>query len=401
MACVGLVSCVSRKQKKAAKAKDLYVSALFSKSRKYVERHCDRWYVLSAKHGLVHPNQVVEPYEDTLNTKPTKERKLWAEEVWSDLKKELEITDNVVFLAGNRYREYLIPKIHSYGCYVDVPMEGKSIGKQLQWLTQQEQKSSRDVDMERLYSALIRLEKWSGQKRLLAECTGHSKWPKSGIYFFFEPDEFRQNKTELRVVRVGTHGVSKGSKATLWNRLRTHRGTTSGSGNHRSSIFRLHVGAALSARDQALAVSTWGVGQTADADTRNREQNLESAVSAYIGKMCILWVAVEDMPGPASDRAYLERNLIGLLVGQAGAIDQPSRNWLGLYSPDKRIRRSGLWNLDFLNYEYSPDFLDVLDEYVSITVNETSRPANSIAPKDWYKNERNRLARSQLSLFED
>ncbi len=401
MACVGLISCVSRKQDKAIEAKDLYVSALFNKSRKYVEQHCDRWYVLSAKYGLVDPNQVVEPYEETLNTKPQKERQRWAENVWNDLREKIDVRDKVLILAGARYREHLLPKIVEYGCSVDVPMEGKSIGKQLQWLSRQEREPSREQDLERLYGALERLEKRIGKKRVLAECTGQHGWPKSGIYFFYEPGEMRRNGTNLRIVRVGTHGVSRGSKATLWNRLRTHRGTTAGTGNHRSSIFRLHVGAALSAREPGMAVPSWGVGQTAEAEIRSHEQKLERAVSEYIGKMCILWLAVEDIPSPASDRAYLERNLIGLLVGQAGAIDLPSRDWLGLHSPDKRIRSSGLWNLDFLYYQYSPDFLDVLDEYVSVTVNEQQPPSNSIAPEDWYMNERNGVKRSQLPLFRE
>ena len=374
MACVGLISCVSRKQDKATEAKDLYVSALFNKSRKYVEQHCDRWYVLSAKYGLVDPNQVVEPYEETLNTKPQKERQRWAEMVWSDLREKLDARDKVLILAGARYREYLLPKIIEYGCSVDVPMEGKSIGKQLQWLSQQEQNHLEKKDLERLYGC------WGGSKIGLAEyvysrsAQARMVGLKSGIYFFFEPGEMRPNGANLRIVRVGTHGVSRGSKATLWNRLRTHKGTTAGSGNHRSSIFRLHVGAALSAREPSLAVPSWGVGQTADAEIRSHEQRLERAVSEYIGKMNVLWLAVEDMPSPASDRAYLERNLIGLLVGQAGAVDLPSRDWLGLHSPDKRIRSSGLWNLDYLCYQYSPDFLDVLDEYVSVTVNERQPP---------------------------
>ncbi len=401
MASVGLISCVSRKRAHATVARGLYDSPLFTKARDYIEHRCNRWYILSAKYGLVLPSQVIEPYEETLNTKSRAERERWAARVWKQLRPHLSFDDEVVILAGERYRQFLLPRITEYGCAVDVPMEGKSIGSQLRWLSQQLRQPSRERDLEQLYDSLKRLEKGLGGKRLLSACSGQQDWPKSGVYVFFEPRECRRGRIEPRVVRVGTHGVSRGSRATLWNRLRTHRGTGDGHGNHRSSIFRLHVGAALAARDQRLAVPSWSIGQAADAGIRKDEQALERAVSQHIGAMSILWIAVEDEPSPASDRAYLERNLIGLLVGRTGPIDIPSHDWLGLSSPDERIRNSGLWNLDFLDYPYSSGFVDVLDEYVSVTIGEKRPPPKSIAPRDWYRNDRQRVPRNQLSLFGD
>ena len=137
MARVGLVSCVSRKRSEAAEAADLYESALFKKAREYVERHCDRWYVLSAKYGLVDPRRVIEPYEETLNTKPRAEREQWASRVWTDLQSKLNQGDRVILLAGERYREDLVPQLVQYGCTVEVPMKGLRIGRQLQWLSRQ------------------------------------------------------------------------------------------------------------------------------------------------------------------------------------------------------------------------------------------------------------------------
>lgn len=137
MAIVGLVSCVSRKGAQAAKARDLYVSPLFTKARKYVEERCDTWYILSAKFGLVGPTQVIDPYEETLNTKPRAEREQWALRVWADLSTHLHAGDRVIILAGKRYREYLIPRMVELGCMLEVPMEGMGIGKQLQWLSRQ------------------------------------------------------------------------------------------------------------------------------------------------------------------------------------------------------------------------------------------------------------------------
>jgi hypothetical protein len=399
MAHIGLLSCVSKKRPNAVEAKDLYTSALFVKSRKFVEQHCDTWFILSAKYGLIEPTDVIEPYEETLNKKSRRERAEWADRVWAVLCQRIKPNDRITILAGERYRESLIPLMTDYGCKVDIPMKGLAIGRQLQWLSHRIEQPYKGRDVEQFYQAIRRLESGVGGKRLMSECTGHHKWPNSGVYFFFEPGELRANTADPRVVRVGTHGVSRGSSATLWNRLRTHRGTSNGLGNHRSSIFRLHIGAAISARDPDAMVASWGVGQTANSILRKSEESLERMVSVHIGAMSILWLSIEDEASPSSDRAYIERNLVGLLAGKSGPSDPPSSEWLGRFSPDERIRISGLWNLDFLDYAYSPDFIDILEEYVLITTGKRPKPTGSIAPTDWYTNERQGVDRKQLPLF--
>src|SRR5205085_1906003 len=98
-----------------------------------------------------------------------------------------------------------------------------------------------------------------------------------------------------------------------WTRLSQHRGQSrTGGGNHRGSIFRLMVGAAIMRRDN-LEFPTWGKGNTATRDTRTEEAALEESVSAAIGRMSFLWVGVEDESGPSSLRGYIERNSIAVL----------------------------------------------------------------------------------------
>jgi hypothetical protein len=64
---IGLVGCVKTKRSFASPGKDLYASPLFRGRRRYVEASCDRWFVLSALHGLVAPDEVLEPYDVTLS----------------------------------------------------------------------------------------------------------------------------------------------------------------------------------------------------------------------------------------------------------------------------------------------------------------------------------------------
>ena len=99
---VALVSCVKQKRDSAAPACDLYLSQLFRSLRHYAETHADAWYILSAEHGVLRPDQVVEPYERTLNTMPKRERVAWAERVQQQLLELLPAGAEVILLAGLR-----------------------------------------------------------------------------------------------------------------------------------------------------------------------------------------------------------------------------------------------------------------------------------------------------------
>jgi hypothetical protein len=86
---------------------------------------------------------------------------------------------------------------------------------------------SRRSDLDRLYELLDQLEATVGRKQRLGDCTGYMDWPERGVYFFFAEDKTRESTDQLRLTRIGTHAVSSGSGASLWNRLRTHRGANS------------------------------------------------------------------------------------------------------------------------------------------------------------------------------
>ena len=130
-----LVSCVARKLSRSAPAKDLYTSDLFRKTRSLVEARGWTWLILSAKHGIVDPEQVIEPYEKTLKTMAVAERRDWAEECLDALEPHLEGVQSVVFLAGATCLEFLAPVLRDRGIEVHDPMAGLPIGKRLAWLS--------------------------------------------------------------------------------------------------------------------------------------------------------------------------------------------------------------------------------------------------------------------------
>lgn len=133
-----LVSCVAEKAAQACPAQDLYLSPLFRKARAYVEqrmaREGGRWFILSAWHGLLDPQAVIEPYELTLNKLGAADRSRWTAYVDQQLGPLLEPHQCIVMLAGMRYREGLVPMLETRGCEVEVPMKGLQIGHQLSWL---------------------------------------------------------------------------------------------------------------------------------------------------------------------------------------------------------------------------------------------------------------------------
>ena len=131
---VALVSCVKSKQPSAAPARDLYTSALFRSLRGYAEANADSWYILSAEHGMLRPDQVVSPYEKTLNKMAKVDRSAWAGRVQKQLLEVLPAGAEVIMLAGSRYRDDLIPFLRRHGFTVSIPLEGLSLGRQLQRL---------------------------------------------------------------------------------------------------------------------------------------------------------------------------------------------------------------------------------------------------------------------------
>lgn len=131
---VFLVQCVSQKGDDAAAARDLYTSDWFKKARAYVESQGGRWFILSALHGLVRPDEVVAPYDLTLNDLPKAKREAWGRRVAAQLSAAVAPDAPVVILAGRNYRD---PLQAWAGDRAAVPMEGLGIGQQKAWLARQ------------------------------------------------------------------------------------------------------------------------------------------------------------------------------------------------------------------------------------------------------------------------
>lgn len=128
-----LVACVSLKIETKAAARDLYCSPWFIKARKYAERFGDKWFILSSLHGLLAPEQVIEPYEQTLYTARKPERDAWAANVARGINSTIAPGSTIIILAGKIYRESLVHLLKERFS-LEIPMQGLGIGQQLQFL---------------------------------------------------------------------------------------------------------------------------------------------------------------------------------------------------------------------------------------------------------------------------
>lgn len=131
---LGLVGAVKSKRRIPSEAADLYTSPLFRGRVAYVERTCDRWYVLTPREGLVHPDWVVVPSEESLAVLPAAWRRAWSVRVIDVLLQELVDLRGHVFEihAGASFRDYgLVSGLESHGAVVEIPARGLSQGEQL------------------------------------------------------------------------------------------------------------------------------------------------------------------------------------------------------------------------------------------------------------------------------
>jgi hypothetical protein len=136
MKSLGLISCTKKKQNYPCKASEMYsASDLFRKPYAYCTKKYDQVAILSAKYGLLLPEDEIEPYDITLKKMNAKERKAWTERVIKQMQRRLTLSSygRVFFHTGKRYREFLTPKLKSLGLETEVPLRNLQIGKQLSW----------------------------------------------------------------------------------------------------------------------------------------------------------------------------------------------------------------------------------------------------------------------------
>lgn len=135
MKTLGLISCTKKKQNYGCKASEMYsASDLFNKAYDYCTKKYDAVAILSAKYGLLLPNDEIEPYDLSLKYMSSEEREAWAERVFKQMKSRLNLeVGKVYFHAGENYREHLILKLEEIRISCEAPLKNLVFGKQKAW----------------------------------------------------------------------------------------------------------------------------------------------------------------------------------------------------------------------------------------------------------------------------
>jgi len=131
-----LVGCVSTKSDSPTVAKDLYKSDYWDKRRAHAEAAGRPWFILSAKHGLLHPDEVIEPYDVSLEGSSAAESRAWADRVGPRLVELCRAfgVSTVEVHAGEAYTPTRLRRIlEGAGISIDRPLEGMRIGEQKAW----------------------------------------------------------------------------------------------------------------------------------------------------------------------------------------------------------------------------------------------------------------------------
>lgn len=135
---VTLIGCVSKKAS-GAPARDLYNSELFRRRRAFAERSGRPWLILSALHGVVDPDTVLDPYDVTLKRMPKAARREWGRRVVSQLESRFGSLNGAEFEihAGDEYVTAIATPLGERGASIVRPLQGLRIGEQLQWYDRQ------------------------------------------------------------------------------------------------------------------------------------------------------------------------------------------------------------------------------------------------------------------------
>lgn len=130
---VTLIQCTKSKRDEPATAEDLYdESGYFEDMKGWARAKRQPWFILSAKHGLLSPPQVVEPYDDRGLTVEL------SQEIAGDLAGMGVSCVDVT--AGMDYTDPLVPELETRGIDVVNHFAGEGIGLRRKHLQEETEK---------------------------------------------------------------------------------------------------------------------------------------------------------------------------------------------------------------------------------------------------------------------
>lgn len=130
-----LIGCVRTKRTTACPAAELFASPLFEGRRRYAVSTGLPWCILSAKFGLLAPEDVIGPYDVYLADQSPSYRKAWGEFATAQLEqRHPDLRGRTIEVhAGAAYVEPLRAPLAARGATLTTPLEHMRQGEQLAW----------------------------------------------------------------------------------------------------------------------------------------------------------------------------------------------------------------------------------------------------------------------------
>lgn len=125
-----IAQCTDDKRSGQHRAVDLYEpSRLFRAQRRYAEAYADKWFILSAKYGLIHPTQLVSYYDMEISEQYSEQ---WQEALDNKIERITRGDIHVEVIAGGDYLERLEWYLDHYDVDYSVPFEGQRYAIRIQ-----------------------------------------------------------------------------------------------------------------------------------------------------------------------------------------------------------------------------------------------------------------------------
>lgn len=134
---IALIGCGKQKAATTCAARAMYRSQLFQASLRWALLHCNRVFILSAKHGLLDLDARVEPYNETLPRRKA-DREAWGSRVGAQIVAAVgEVDATLVCLAGGKYADAISFDEPQWMYGWEEPLRGVEIGERLAWFKAQ------------------------------------------------------------------------------------------------------------------------------------------------------------------------------------------------------------------------------------------------------------------------
>ena len=162
--------------------------------------------------------------------------------------------------------------------------------------------------------------------------------PENGVYILFEKNELGHDGE--RIVRIGTHTGDNN----LFKRLKEHFCIE----NKDRSIFRKNIGRAILNKRNDNYLPIWEIDFTPKKNkelfgnliNKQYQMEIEKEVTDYIvNNFSFSVIEILDK----EERLNLERKFIEIVSSCTEC--KPSKNWLGNYSTENKIKEKGLWQV--------------------------------------------------------